>query len=105
MSSKFSGFLVALKNEMPYFRAFPGFFYYSSSSMVTTCSDTRFAVLQDVGIILSGIERNNHIFCGFLSLNYPWDNQLEQQNIIYHSPNLFIIQLNLVICAKMTKLE
>ena len=42
--------------------------------MVTTCSDTRFAVLQDVGIILSGIERNNHIFCGFLSLNYPWDN-------------------------------
>ena len=26
MSSKFSGFLVALKNEMPYFRAFPAFF-------------------------------------------------------------------------------
>ncbi len=42
--------------------------------MLTTCSDTRFAVLQDVGIILSGIERNNHIICGFLSLNYPWDN-------------------------------
>jgi hypothetical protein len=31
MSSKFSGFLVALKNEMPYFRAFPAFFHYSSS--------------------------------------------------------------------------
>jgi hypothetical protein len=42
--------------------------------MVTTCSDTRFAVLQDVGIILSGIEGNNHIICVFLSLNYPWDN-------------------------------
>lgn len=41
--------------------------------MVTTFSITRFAVLQDVGIILSGIERNNHIICGFLSLNYPWD--------------------------------
>lgn len=40
---------------------------------VTTCSDTRFAVLQDVGIILSGIERNNHIFSGFLSINYPRD--------------------------------
>ena len=43
--------------------------------MVTTCSDTRFAVLQDVGIILSGIKRNNHIICGFLSLSYPWDNK------------------------------
>ena len=32
MSAKFSGFLVALKNEMPYFRAFPGFVDYSSSS-------------------------------------------------------------------------
>jgi hypothetical protein len=32
MSAKFSGFLVALKNEMPYFRAFPGFIDYSSSS-------------------------------------------------------------------------
>ena len=49
--------------------------------MVTTCSDTRFAVLQDVGIILSGIERNNHIFCGFLSLNYPWDKK--SQNALY----------------------
>lgn len=48
---------------------------YPRSSMLTTCSDTRFAVLQDVGNILSGIERNNHIFCGFLSLNYPWDNK------------------------------
>ena len=74
-SSKFSGFLVALKNEMPCFRAFPAVCNYSSSSMATTCSATRFAVLQDVGIILSGIERNNHIFCGFLSLNYPWDNK------------------------------
>lgn len=63
----------ALKTETPYLQAFPAFFHYSSSSMVTTCSDTRFAVLQDVGFILSGIERNNHIFCGFLSLNYPWD--------------------------------
>ena len=54
---------------------------YSSSSMVTTCSDTRFTVLQDVGIILSGIERNNHIFCGFLSLNYPWDKK--SQNALY----------------------
>ena len=75
------GFLVALKNEMPYFRAFPAFCNYSSSSMVTTCSDTCFAVLQDVGIILSGIEGNNHIFCGFLSLNYPWDKK--SQNALY----------------------
>ena len=43
--------------------------------MVTTCSDTRFAVLQDVGIILSGIERNNHIISSILSQNYPWDNK------------------------------
>ena len=75
MSSKFSGFLVALKNEMPYFRAFPGFFHYSSSSMVTTCSDTRFTVLQDIGIILSRVEGNNHIISVFLSQNYPWDNK------------------------------
>ena len=72
-SSKFSGFLVAKKTETPYLRAFPAFFHYSSSSMLTTCCVTRFAVLQDIGIILSGIEENNHIFCGFLSLNYPWD--------------------------------
>ena len=45
--------------------------------MVTTCSVTRFAILQEVGIILSGIERHNHIFCGFLSLNYPRDNMKE----------------------------
>lgn len=76
--------LVALKTEMPYFTGVPAFCYYSSSSMVTTCSDTCFAMLQDVGIILSGIERNNHIFFVFLSPNYPWDNQLKQQNIIYH---------------------
>ena len=47
---------------------------YSSSSMVTTCSATRFAVLQDVGFF-SGIERNNHIFSGFLSMSYPRDNK------------------------------
>ena len=75
MSSKFSGFLVALKNEMPYFRAFPAFCNYSSSSRVTTCSVTRFAVLQDIGIILSGIAGNNHIISVFLSQNYPWDNK------------------------------
>jgi len=74
MSSKFSGFLVALKNEMPCFRAFPAFFHYSSSSRVTTYCVTRFAVLQDIGIILSGIEGNNHIISVFLSQNYPWDN-------------------------------
>ena len=73
MSSKFSGFLVALKNELPCFRAFRAFFHYSSSSMVTTCSDTCFAMLQDVGIFYQ--ERNNHVFCGFLSLSYPWDNK------------------------------
>ena len=75
MGSKFSGFLVALKNEMPCFRAFPPFFHYSSSSRVTTCSVTRFAVLQDIGIILSGIAGNNHIISVFLSQNYPWDNK------------------------------
>ena len=75
MSSKFSGFLVALKTETPYFRAFPAFFHYSSSSRVTTCSVTRFAVLQDIGIILSGIAGNNHIISVFLSQNYPWDNK------------------------------
>jgi len=32
-------------------------------------------VLQDVGIILSGIEGNNHIISVFLSQNYPWDNK------------------------------
>ncbi len=74
MSSKFSGFLVALKNEMPYFRAFPAFCNYSSSSRVTTCSVTRFAMLQDIGVILSGIEGNNHIFSIILSQSYPWDN-------------------------------
>ncbi|MBQ8995712.1 MAG: hypothetical protein IJ091_07840, partial [Oscillospiraceae bacterium] len=46
----------------------------SSSSRVTTCSVTRFAVLQDIGIILSGIAGNNHIISVFLSQNYPWDN-------------------------------
>ena len=60
---------------MPYFRAFPAFFHYSSSSRVTTCSVTRFAVLQDIGIILSGIAGNNHIISVFLSQNYPWDNK------------------------------
>ena len=60
---------------MPYFRAFPGFVDYSSSSRVTTCSVTRFAVLQDIGIILSGIAGNNHIISVFLSQNYPWDNK------------------------------
>jgi hypothetical protein len=64
----------AVLAEFAYLRAFPAIWAYSSSSMVTTCSDTRFAVLQDVGIILSGIEGNNHIICVFLSLNYPWDN-------------------------------
>ena len=47
---------------------------YSSSSRVTTCSVTSFANLQDIAIILSGIERNSHIICGFLSVSYPWDN-------------------------------
>lgn len=55
--------------------AFLGFVDYSSSSMLTTCSDTCFAVLQDVGIILSGNAKNNHIICGFLSMNYPWGNK------------------------------
>ena len=56
---------------------------YSSSTMLTTCSDKRIAVLQDVGTILSGIEGNNHIFYGFLSLSYPWDkNTLE---LIYYA--------------------
>ena len=48
---------------------------YSSSSRVTTCSVTRFAMLQDIGVILSGIEGNNHIFSIFLSQSYPWDNK------------------------------
>jgi len=43
--------------------------------MVTTCSDTRFTVLQDIGIILSRVEGNNHIISVFLSQNYPWDNK------------------------------
>ncbi len=38
MSSKFGGFLVALKTEMPYFRAFPAFFHYSSSFLITVHS-------------------------------------------------------------------
>ena len=71
MSSK----LVAIKTEMPYFRAFPAFFHYSSSPRVTTCSVTRFAVLQDIGIFLSGNAGNNHIISVFLSQNYPWDNK------------------------------
>lgn len=50
-------------------------YHYSSSSMLTTCSDTRFAVLQVVGNNLSGNAKNNHIICGFLSLSYPWDNE------------------------------
>ncbi len=73
MSSKFSGFLVALKTKTPYLRAFPGLFHYSSSSRVTTYCVTRFAVLQDIGNILSGIEGNNHIISVFLSQIYPWD--------------------------------
>jgi len=32
-------------------------------------------VLQDVGIIVSGIAENNHIISVFLSQNYPWDNK------------------------------
>lgn len=59
---------------MPCFRAFQDFSDYSSSSRVTTCSVTRFAVLQDIGIILSRIAGNNHIISVFLSQNYPWDN-------------------------------
>ena len=67
------GFLLALKNEMPYFRAFPGFVDYSSSSRATTCSITSFANLQDIVNILSGIERNSYIIRVFLSCSYPWD--------------------------------
>lgn len=55
-------------------KRFRGCNIYSSSSRLTTCSVTRFAVLQDIGVILSGIEENNHIFSVFLSQNYPWDN-------------------------------
>jgi hypothetical protein len=32
-------------------------------------------MLQDIGIIISGMEGNNHIISVFLSQNYPWDNK------------------------------
>ncbi len=54
MSSKFSGFLVALKNEMPYFRAFPAFFHYSSS-LLTSISCGRYVPKSTIscGVYLS----------------------------------------------------
>ena len=64
-----------LKNENALFTGVSSFFHYSSSSRATTCRVTSFANLQDIVNILSGIAENNHISCGFLSLNYPWDNK------------------------------
>ena len=42
------GFLLALKNEMPYFRAFPGFVDYSSSIKFVISSVKTFIIPQDV---------------------------------------------------------
>ena len=80
--------MLTLKLKTPYFRASPEFCNYSSSSRVTTCSVTSLANLQDTEVILSGIERNSHIICSFLSLSYPWD----KCSVIYKSESAILLR-------------